>query len=134
MERELRQEALRHKVKLSLNAEIANTSIIGFFKWLSRGGKPEFIGVTRLKVPLNFIVPDNKEVSDVKENRSERHMQNYFYIPTLDKLAIAIEEIKYYEKRGTKISLPLNVILSNLEELMLSNSELLRNALYGENI
>lgn len=38
------------------------TRVTGFFRWVNRAGKPEFVGVTRLSERSGVIVGDNREV------------------------------------------------------------------------
>jgi len=57
MERELREEN-----KLGVEVSIQNTVIIGYFRWISRGGKPEFVGVSRLNSDLIDLHGNEQEV------------------------------------------------------------------------
>lgn len=52
-----------------IKAGVLNTRILGFFRWVSRAGKPEFIGVTRLDLPLKDIKPDNVEVARLEQDQ-----------------------------------------------------------------
>ena len=49
MERELREEAGIHA------DDVLNTRVVGFGRWLERGAKPEFFGMTQLKIPARDI-------------------------------------------------------------------------------
>lgn len=42
---------------------LENTSVLGFFRWVRRAGKPEFIGVTKLCINFAELKPDSKEVA-----------------------------------------------------------------------
>lgn len=48
---------------------IENTMVIGFFRWVRRAGKPEFLGVTKIGLKLNEVVPDNVEVAELQNNQ-----------------------------------------------------------------
>lgn len=71
MERELREEsvALEHPIR---ETEIGPTMLLGYWRWVRRGGKPEFAGVTRLKVPRTMIEPNTTEVRRPTEHRPSR--------------------------------------------------------------
>lgn len=55
----------RRDAKKIRSAAIEQTMVIGFFRWVRRGGKPEFLGLTRLNLTLNEIEADHKEVADL---------------------------------------------------------------------
>ncbi len=57
MERELREEN-----KLGAGVSIQETVIVGYFRWISRGGKPEFVGFSRLNSMMNDLHGNEKEV------------------------------------------------------------------------
>lgn len=130
MHRELKEEALRHDTRLT-KTEVHSTELLGFFRWLDRGGKPEFVGLTRLNVPLSFLVPDHREVDDVRLGKRKQKMANAFFVPSLGRLNEAIAGIRSYESRGGAVSLPLRVILTRLEELQGTQPAFLDKALYG---
>lgn len=131
MQRELREEGLRHTIKLSYS-EIAETAVIGFFRWLGRGGKPEFVGITRLNVPVSFVVPDHREVDEVRAKKAGRKMENCFFLQSVKEIPQVLEDVRNYEKKGmASLSIPLKVIFSRLEELSQKDEECLNNILYG---
>jgi len=127
MERELREEGLLRK-----GTSEANTEILGFFRWLSRGGKPEFIGITRLSMHGHDMQPDEHEVGSVV-TEDGRRMQSLFFVENVDAVPKAVAEIRKLAKVGKwELSLPLQVILSRLEQLSISDPTTLSRLLYGE--
>jgi hypothetical protein len=131
MERELREEALKNQGKLP-GPVIAETTILGFFRWISRGGKPEFFGITRLDEPYSAVCPDEFEVSAIgKATAKQAKLRHQFHLPDLEALPLAIASIRGYEKQGHSLSLPLKIILRRLEELLVSNPDAVRRMLFG---
>lgn len=60
MNRELLEESARRGIELPPQS-IRGTLPLGYFRWIARGGKPEFVGVTRLNVhgaDLNAMVAE----------------------------------------------------------------------------
>ncbi len=53
--------------KKIFNEAIKNTLVIGFFRWVSRSGKPEFIGVTRINLKFDDIKADGTEVISLEK-------------------------------------------------------------------
>lgn len=131
MERELHQEALKEGLPWDQTA-IAHTEVIGFFRWLSRGGKPEFVGVTRLAVGVADVTPDHREVYDITNKRTQRRLQNRFFVGDLSGVSKAVNEIRAYEGRGGALNLPLKVILARLEQLATSDPAALSHMLFGD--
>lgn len=56
MTRELKEENSLNKTDFS-----AETKILGFFRWIKRGGKPEFVGITKISCDYTDLEPDRKE-------------------------------------------------------------------------
>lgn len=61
MERELHEESLRRR-SIIRRDQIAQTKILGFFRWVTRGGKPEFVGISKLTVHKSDLEPSEDEV------------------------------------------------------------------------
>lgn len=73
MQRELWEESYSYTNQVSMKHFMnhAETRIIGYFRWLEKSAKPEFIGVTRIcpNNPFesrNYIVPEFMEVKEKK--------------------------------------------------------------------
>lgn len=105
MERELAEEcSLEHR---ALQGKI-NTKILGFYRWVNRGGLPQFAGVSRVDLPLADFEPNTKEVKKNHANARE----NMEYVHDIDDLPRAIAAIR---KKGV-LSVPLHMNLLFLEE------------------
>jgi hypothetical protein len=61
--RELYEESMERGVDLNKES-IAETMLIGYFRRLVRGGKSEFLGISRLNVCKNSLTPNHSEVED----------------------------------------------------------------------
>ena len=61
MEREFLEESSRQGKEFESDP-IIETRITGFYRWVSRGGKPEFAGVTKLRVASHVLEPNDAEV------------------------------------------------------------------------
>jgi hypothetical protein len=131
MQRELREEGLRRGVDEQV-AFSGQTTIIAFFRWLDRGGKPEFVGLTRLGVSRADVYPDHREVFEVRKKRSARPLAHWFRLPTLDQIPEVLREIRALEPQGARLFLPLKVILYRMEALAKLKPDVLADALYGD--
>lgn len=61
MKRETREES-----SLSREAEsLLDTRVLGYFRWVRHGGKPEFFGVSRTALYYRDFVPNTEEVNDM---------------------------------------------------------------------
>lgn len=111
MQRELWEESGKYNLSNSYE-DIGDTKIIGFFRWIIKGGKPEFVGITKLNVDLTSFYEDKKEVYDRKE----------IYITSFEELGNIIHEIKTMGN----ISVPLYMTLYCLEKYYVQQPEELR--------
>lgn len=106
MERELWEESGKEALG-STHHSIGNTKILGFFRWVKRGGKPEFVGITKLNVRCSQMDP---EIQEVRKPRS-KHM---WKIENVEHLKRVIKEILGYKE----ISVPLYMCLVCLEQYL----------------
>lgn len=60
MEREFREES--HPLESALRGIAIRTEILGYFRWVRRGGKPEFVGISRIEAPFSRLKPNIVEV------------------------------------------------------------------------
>ncbi len=143
MERELDEECLargRHGLPLPAGGLAAETRIVGFFRWLQRGGKPEFVGLSRLRVDARVLAPDGFEVAGIVGQTRDGdpvRRPNQFPVPTLADLPQAIADIRrLFDGDDTvqplRPALPLRRILDVLERLHATQPRLLHEILYGE--
>lgn len=116
MQRELWEESGKYNLAKSYE-DIGNTKIIGFFRWIKKGGKPEFVGITKLNVDLTSFYEDKKEVYDRKE----------IYVSSFDNIGNAISEINNMDN----ISVPLYMALYCLEDYYIKQPEELREFIFG---
>lgn len=101
MERELHEESTSKKNK----NKNYTTLLLGFYRWVSRGGKPEFVGITKL--------PENAEVyrPNIKEVTTRKTGEHIFPVQTFDNLPKAIRDIR----KSGQLSVPLFMCLRELE-------------------
>jgi hypothetical protein len=113
MERELREECcLPAKTALS-------TRLTGFARWLERGGKPEFYGVTAVGMTA-------REVELRRVDRSERDYVAYIETFGLgDDLATALEGIGPRLAERGPVSIPLTAALNALRRALAADPLLL---------
>lgn len=72
---EARLDVPSHALAALRRDAMEKTYVTGFFRWIRRGGKPEFLGVTKLDINLANIRADNIEVAPLlaaKNLRSAR--------------------------------------------------------------
>lgn len=72
MQRELWEESGKKALSDSPD-KIGTTRIIGFFRWLEKGGAPEFTGVTRMHCRIEDVTPDDAEVCN-KDGKEPQHI------------------------------------------------------------
>jgi len=116
MERELTEESNPVSEKASSNYK---TMILGFYRWVSRGGKPEFVGITKLPGKAEDYKPTNREIKD--------RIHHYFEIKSIDDLEKVINQIRLKDN----LSLPLHMCLKELENMHKNNKEDLRRFLFN---
>lgn len=104
MQRELCEESMGKGNYL----EIGDTYLIGFFRWTIKGGKPEFVGVTKMNISYTEIQGNKKEVYKGKAVR----------VDSKEELVKQIDEM-FKEKLST----PLYMNLLCLKECMESMDE-----------
>ena len=111
MERELWEESGKEALGRTHDS-IGNTKILGYFRWVKRGGKPEFVGITKLNVRCSQLDP---EIQEVRKPRS-KHM---WKIENVDHLKRVIKEILGFKE----ISVPLYMCLICLEHYLEESPE-----------
>lgn len=123
MERELTEESFGGK-QLIGREHISDTLVLGYFRWLRRGGLPECVGVTRLKIDEHELSPNEREV-DGHEDYSSLLCQP---ASNREELQEAVTNLIGHEK----LSLPLYVTLKALLEALASEEPGLENLLFGK--
>lgn len=105
MEREFREES--HPLQSALAAIEIQTQVLGYFRWVRRGGKPEFVGISRVQAPYSAFEPNVAEVDapgDVPLDYPARDVQE---------LKSSVEALLAAAER---LSVPLCVALWSIQE------------------
>lgn len=118
MERELMEETVADK---SLDNNLNRTMILGFYRWVSRGGKPEFSGITRLQGTSEQYKPDAKRA------RTEKSASLKFKVQLIEDLPRVLEQIR----NNGRLSTPLYMCLYQLEEMHKDNKEELKSFMFS---
>lgn len=108
MKRELWEESGGARI-CKKYADIGDTLILGYFRWLAKCGKPEFVGLTKVKSDLISFV----------ENKNEVYERQEYLLTGLEDLKLAINQIR----QSGKISVPLFMNLLCLERYWDENKE-----------
>lgn len=126
MERELSEETI-YRPNLSNEKPSSNgdetvsnkTLILGFYRWVTRGGKPEFTGITKLAGSADEYKPR------LGEMRSRAPLK--LYIGSINDLPGVIAKIRSH----TNISTPLYMCLYQLEQMYKNHKEELKEFLFN---
>lgn len=122
MHRELCEESAKYMGKKA--REIAKaTMVIGYYRDICRGGKPGFLGLTRLNVERSFLRPDGKEVTGTSV-----HMLLY-PAETMDSLLASVN--KLLESNFDHLSVPLWLNLLALREFIENRPDDVHRFLYA---
>lgn len=106
MKRELWEENGDKKISSTID-NIGETKILGFFRWLERGGKPEFVGITKLNCNLDAMEVDTDELINIT-NKADMDTLNLDDINCVPQI---ISEVRDYGN----LSIPLYMCLDALE-------------------
>lgn len=118
MERELSEENTPDK---SLDNNLNRTIILGFYRWVTRGGKPEFTGITKLPGA------SGQYKSNPKEPGSDKSASLKFKVESIDELPEVLDKIR----SRTHLSTPLYMCLYQLEEMYKNHKEELKIYLFS---
>lgn len=111
MNRELWEENGGKALKVSMD-QFGETKVLGFFRWLQRGGKPEFVGITKVDFSLNQLTPDNTEFVDIT-NKGD---SDTFYLDSIEDIPKTIEEIQSMDSLSVPLQMCLVVLLDYYRE------------------
>jgi hypothetical protein len=106
MERELCEES--HPLKSALSNVAMKTAILGHYRWVRRGGKPEFVGLTKALIDSSMLKPNVQEVD------APEFIRLVYPASTLDELRKSISELLLHKA----LSVPLWVNLMCLDEAL----------------
>lgn len=109
MERELIEESLPDK---SIDNSQNKTLLLGFYRWVTRGGKPEFTGITKLPGNSNQYGPSRS--SSLK-----------FKLESIEDLPKVIAQIR----QKSHLSTPLYMCLYQLEQMHKNHKDVLEQFL-----
>lgn len=126
MERELAEES-RTRAATIQQEDIVGTLVLGYFRWLRRGGKPECVGITRLSLDLRELEPDGREV-DMPDDL-DREAFNVLQAENASGLRESIR--KLLTQRMDLVSLPLWVSLTVLDEALADGDAEVQRLLFG---
>lgn len=114
MARELREEnTLKRLLRGTAFSDVAQKVwVIGFFRWLRRAGKPEFIGITQLALQYSQLIPNWEEEATAHGTGAVIKPR---YIRTIDQaIAYCTDEL---EATDQGLSVPLAVMLRRLRSI-----------------
>lgn len=120
MERELHEESTKNRAKVTKDL-VEETMILGFYRWVRRGGKPEFVGISRLCVNAGDLEPNKAEVI------APRRKPRCFYVSSIDDLGNIIDKIR----KDAQPSIPLEVNLQCLRHYLQKRKGRLNEFLFG---
>lgn len=112
MQRELEEESsLIQNENCEQIRKNSKTKIIGYWRWLNKGGKPEFVGVTKLDCELSDIHPNPMEVCEFNDG--------HYYVPDRTAEAVAKFADDMMEKYSENMSLPMHMNLLFLKDYVM---------------
>jgi hypothetical protein len=106
MERELREES--GLLSRAVRTERIDVRLLAYFRWVRRGGKPEFVGLARTAIPANALRPD---VTEVDAPRDTAYYLDASSMPTLKR------QLDDALRNPVRCALPLWVALTSLRRL-----------------
>jgi len=111
MQRELWEENIDTHV--CSNSSVGTTKLLGYFRWVEKGCKPEFVGITKLNVNLEDLAKTTLEVGRVSS----------YTIHTLAELRTTLEMLLVKDLVSTPLYMNILILLNYLKnnETELSN-------------
>ena len=104
MEREFLEES--NALSAALREANLETAVLGYFRWLRRGGKPEFVGITSVNAPVTKLAPNVREVD------APEFVRLTYPAASIAQLTTSIAELM----DSAQVSVPLWVTLTCLAE------------------
>lgn len=95
---------------------INDCKVIGYFRWLERGGKPEFVGICNIPVSTALLYPDTKEVSSECNGSYIEHPP----IHSMSELFTLCE--RYLSDSNIKLGVSLEYLLYTLSKITKNKS------------
>jgi hypothetical protein len=125
MNREFHEESNRRGMSLSYS-QIEDTLLIGYFRRIIRGGKPEFVAISRLAVRRTELEPNEEEVED----RTYSDEMNHYPVKTFADLERTVRDLLEQDSNKLRLSVPLWANLLALNDAITSKPELVKK-FYG---
>ncbi len=110
-----------HRINLDLkNIDFAmnNTWLLGGYRWLDNGGKPDFVAITKLDISSDQIRPDLREVRFAEDGHKERINMLIDDVTLEHGLAGLNEGIQKLEEQKFELSIPLYYTLTRLRSIL----------------
>ena len=120
MERELMEE-IAYSKEQSKQDETLKTMLLGFYRWVTRGGKPEFSGITKLPGSADQYKPNPRE------SRTGKQTLLKFKVDSIENLPKTLNQIR----SKNRLSTPLYMCLYQLEEMHKNHKEELRQFMFS---
>lgn len=123
MERELTEESFGGERRIG-REHIVDTRVLGYFRWLRRGGLPQCVGVTRMRIDAHELSPDIREVDHPEA------LTLLLHLPASNRLQLqdSVTKLLGHEL----LSLPLFVTLETLIKALDSKETELEDFLFGQ--
>lgn len=121
MARELWEESkLKNNEQYQLTKEnkaalVKNTYVIGYFRWIKRGGRPEFIGISKIDYKSYVLNPDKLEVTQILADGTP---VTPIKIETVDGAIEMCDALLMGTLHAAELSTPLNVLLNRLKSIL----------------
>lgn len=117
LEREFHEESNRKGIKIK-RSQVEESLLLGYFRNLLRGGKPEFVALSRLSVSNTVLEPNTTEVE-------ERVIPDRHQVDSMDQLKSLVDSYLNPEKKKA-LSVPLWVNLLALQQAIEENPDKIR--------
>ncbi|WP_047448915.1 hypothetical protein [Alistipes sp. ZOR0009] len=110
MKRELIEESMH---KRNNNKIESKTLITGFFRWLDKGGKPEFVGITKLNIYITNLRANINEVMEPNMHIKKTSLNNNF--GTLQEFETLLKDLLNNKAVSVPLHYNINTILSTIK-------------------
>lgn len=106
MNRELWEENGKKIICKDANS-IGQTKILGYFRWIDRGAKPEFVGITKLNYCINELEINKDELEDLSNHK----ISDCILINNVKELKINLQSLL---EKDEELSLPLLMCIKSI--------------------
>ncbi len=103
---------------------IATTRVLGFYRWVNFGGKPEFLSVSKMNISLTEIFPSEKEQ---RQNKISKYIVNF---PQKQISWADLDEFLNDLQTNERCSFPLYMNIQVLKDYINAGQEDLYNFLF----